>query len=93
MEDEHIWKLAKRITSEQQLKDLSFKVLKIGDFKIESALTDKRDINPAAHRVLRAWVSGQNNRCEAYTNLVSGLRSNKFHALAGELTRWVEGTQ
>ena len=91
LEDEHIWKLAERITSEQQLKDLGLKVLQIRDFKIESALTDKRNINPAAHRVLQTWVSGQNNPCEAYTNLVSGLRSNELNALAGELTKWVEG--
>ena len=91
MTDVHIWKQAERITSEQQLKDLGLKVLQIRDFKIESALTDKRDINSAAHRVLRTWVSGQNNRCEAYTNLVSGLRSNELNALAGELTQRAEG--
>ena len=91
--DVHIWKLAERITNEQQLNDLGIKVLKIRDFKIQSALTDKKSINLAAHRVLQTWVSGQNNRCDAYTNLVSGLRSNAFNALAGELTRWVEGTQ
>ena len=89
----HIWKLAERITSEQQLKDIGLKVLKICDFKIESALTDRTNINLAAHLALKTWARDQNNRCEAYTNLVSALRSNGFKDLAGKLTQWVEETQ
>ena len=93
LEDEHIWKLAERITDEQQLIDLGLKVLKIPGFKIESALTDKKSINLAAHVALETWARDQNNRCEAYTNLVSALRSNGFKDLAGKLTQWVEETQ
>ena len=93
LEDEHIWKLAERITNEQQLNDLGLKVLKIPGFKIESALTDKKSINLAAHLALKTWASDQNNRCEAYTNLVLGLRSNGFKDLAGKLTQWVEESQ
>ena len=93
LEDEHIWKLAERITDEQQLNDIGLKVLHIPSSKIESSLTDKKNINLAARSVLRTWVSDQNNRCEAYTNLVSGLGSNGFKDLARKLTQWAEGTQ
>ena len=93
LEDEHIWELAQRIGDVHQLLDLGLKVLRIPGFKIQSALTNKKDIELAAYQALMTWDSNQNNRCEAYTNLLSGLRSNGFKDLAGKLNQWVEGAQ
>ena len=92
LEDDHIWDLAKSITSKQQLRDLALNILKIPAKRVDSALYNEREIQDAALEVLKTWQQGQNNRQEAYRNLYTALYSNGWKLLAGELKQWVEGT-
>ena len=92
LQDAHIWSLAKRITSKQYLQDLGLNILKSPGYTVDSALHDEKEIQNAAHKVLKVWYQGQNNRQETYRNLYTALYSNGWKLLAGELKQWVEGT-
>ena len=92
LEDDHIWDLAKSITSKQQLWDLALNILKIPAKRVDSALYNEREIQDAALVVLKTWQQGQNNRQEAYRNLYTALYNNGWKLLAEELKQWVEGT-
>ena len=73
--------------------DLGIKVLKLLDFKIQSALFDHKDsIQAAAHDVIRHWSQQHLNSVDAYTALHTGLEEAQMHQLAGELQQWVQGT-
>ena len=93
MEDAHLWELAQRITSTQDLLDLGLKVLKLPDYKVESALSSKKEVELAAHRTLQIWIRKQTNRYEAYRTLVTSLKSCGMHQLAAQLMEWVEKTR
>ena len=79
------------MTSEQDLMNLGIKGLNIPRHKIQSTIHDKDSINDAAHHVISTWVGQQNNRSEAYLNLISGLQKCRMNQLASELKQWVEG--
>ena len=93
MTDAHIWNLAQRIDTQQNLLDLGLNALRIPEYKVETALTKKNDIQLAAHRILKNWCLRYGRREEAYDNLLTGLRECGLTRLAAELSRWVEGSQ
>ena len=69
LEDAHILELSEKITCDTDLMELGVKVLKLPECKIESAIFDKKEIQPAAHKVLRSWLRKQSDRHEAYNTL------------------------
>ena len=90
LEDGHIWNLAERITSKHDFQDLGLNILKTPGYTVDSALYDEKEIQNSAHKVLKVWYQGQNNRQEAYRNLYTALYSNGWRFLAGKLKQWVE---
>ena len=72
LEDTHLWELAQRITSEQELRDLGLKILRLPGYKVKSALYNKRDIELAAYETLETWMENQINRKKTYRNLYNG---------------------
>ena len=81
LQDDHIWNLAKSVTSKQQLRDLALNVLKIPGYTLDSALYNEREIQDAAQKVVQTWYQGQNNRQEAYRELYPALYSNGWRFL------------
>ena len=67
-------------------------VLKLPEYTIDAALYDKKEIQSAAHKLLRTWMKKQTNRHEAYTALYDGLRKAKLIQLALLLKQSVVGT-
>ena len=92
LEDVHILELSKRITNEPDLMELGVKILQLPDFKVKTALYNKKEIQLATHEVISDWSKQQTNRFEAYTALKKALEKSKFTSLAGVLQQWVEGT-
>ena len=90
--DSAILDLSRRITSEAELLDLGVNVLNLPEYTIDAALYDKKEIQSAAHKVLRTWMKKQTNRQEAYTALYDGLRKAKLNQLALLLKQSVVGT-
>ena len=89
--DDHVWMLAERITSKQDLLDLGLKVLHLPGFTIDSSLYNQRDIELAANAALDLWRKNQRTPEEAYENLHQALLDNEWRNLAEELRFWVEG--
>ena len=91
LEDAHIWELAKRITSKQDLLDLGLKVLERHGFTIDSALYNQKDIELAAHKTLNDWRLEFLSPKEAYKKLHQAFLDHGWKNLAEELRLWVEG--
>ena len=72
--------------------DLGVSVLKLPEYTIDAALYDKKEIQSAAHKLLRTWMKKQTNRQDAYTALYDGLRKSKLNQLALLLKQSVVGT-
>ena len=83
--DEHLLNLSKRITGEEELMDLGIKVLDLPRRTIQSALSDKKEIQPAAFKILNSWQEKQENAEEAFITLCTLLRKNNMNQLATEL--------
>ena len=88
--DAHLWELAQRITSEQELRDLGLKVLRLPGYKVDLVLHNKKDIELAAHEALKTWRKKHETPHEAFQNLYKGLCNLEWRWLAGELKNWVE---
>ena len=88
--DTHLWELAQRITSEQELRDLGLKVLHLPGDKVDLVLHNKKDIELAAHEALKTWRKRWETPQEAYQNLYKGLWNLEWRWLAVELKNWVE---
>ena len=91
LEDAHLLELAQKITDEKELQHLGLKILKIRANTVDSALTNKRDIQDAAHEVLKTWYKNQESKQEAYRNLYRELVNNGRKFWANELKRSVTG--
>ena len=89
LEDTHLWDLAQRITSEQELLHLGLKVLRLDGYKVASALNNKKHIQLAALEVLNSWIANQTNREEAYGNLYRALGDHGWSLLQDELRKRV----
>ena len=92
LEDSHILDVSKRITSEEELLMLGVKGLGLPNFKIQSALYDKKRILPAAYEVLSTWRKQQESGHDDYPNLISALEKVEMNQLAAELQEWVHRT-
>ena len=80
-----LWNLAKEITNSSQLRTLGLK-LKLGDSKIDTALTNHRyDINDAAYDVLRNWRDSQEDATEAYKEICKALKDAKQNLLISKV--------
>ena len=87
-----MWTLAKKFTNAYDLRDLAFEGLDIcGDVIDRASYKSDRDISLAAYSALKTWFQRQNNRQEAYSNLLEALRRCKFNQMANELRENVEG--
>ena len=93
LKEEHILKLCERITSERELLDFGVRVLKLPDYDIKRAMSDKKGhMIPATHAVLTRWLLKQKSRQDAYTVLLNSLQECGMNQLWTELRQWVEGT-
>ena len=91
LEAAHLWEVAQRITDENELQHLGFKILKVSENKVASALYNKRNIQGAALVVLKTWYDSQESRQEAYRNLYRQLVNNGRQLWANELKQSVTG--
>ena len=82
LEDGDILELSERISSEQELMELGVKVLNLPDFKVRSALYDKRELQPATQKILRSWLKAQTSRHEAHQILYKELLKHEMNMLA-----------
>ena len=53
LQEDHIWNLAKSITSRQQLRDMALNVLKIPGYTLDSALYNEIELQDAPQEVLQ----------------------------------------
>ena len=81
--------MAQRITNKRELQHLGLNVLKVPANKIDSALTNERDIHDAALEVLKTWYHNQESRQEAYRKLYLELVNNGRQLWANELKQSV----
>ena len=91
LEDAHVWLLANRITSKQELLDLGLKVLQLPGFTIDSSLYNQKDIELAANAALDLWRKKFLCPEEAYKTLHQAFLDQEWKNLAEELRFWVEG--
>ena len=83
--------LSQRITCESELIDLGVNVLNLPEYKIQSALYDKKEIPSATHKLLTMWLQQQTNRHDAYNTLHFALKKAGDNMLAARLKQWVKG--
>ena len=91
--DELLLNLSKRITDEEELMDIGVKVLRLPEYEIQSALHDKKDIQPAAQKVFKSWLKKQENREKAFTAIRRSLQENGMNLLANVLSSSVQGSR
>ena len=89
MDDTHLWELAQRITTQQELLDLGLKVLGLPHHQVSSALTNNRDVDLAAHHILQIWYRQYTSSIEAYTDLYTSLKRHGKIQLAAQLQELV----
>ena len=85
MDDSHLWELAQRITTRQELLDLGLTVLGLPHHQVNSALTNNRDVDLAAHHILQIWCKQYTSSLEAYTALYTSLKQCGKSQLAAQL--------
>ena len=94
LQDAHILKLSKRITSREELHDFGVNVLHLPEFWIREAIYDHRhSIQAATYELLSTWLTQQTSRQKAYSNLLTELRKNQMYELAGVLKCWVADSE
>ena len=80
----HIWDLARRVTSEEELLNLGRDVLQLPEYVIRSALSENRYANTAVN-VLEIWRKNQGTLEKAYRSLYNALLDNGWREIAQEL--------
>ena len=90
--DEHILKLSERIRCQSELLNLGVRTLKLPERIVQTALTNKNEIQSAANDVLQTWFKKQKNGAEAFSNIQNALEESGLNLLAMELRNWVENT-
>ena len=93
LEDSHILKLSKHITSEQDLRELGTNALGVREHTIDTALTKYRNssINDAAYNILSTWRKQYESSEKAFIDLQAGLRRAEKNELAALLRKWAGG--
>ena len=89
MEDSHLWEFAQRISTQQELLDLGLKVLRLPQHQVNSALTNKGDVELAAHHILQIWCKQYTSSLEVYTALYTSLKKCGKSQLAAQLQELV----
>ena len=92
LEDAHLLEVAQRITDKSELRHLGLNILKVPANKVDSTLTNERDIQDAAYTVLQTWYHNQQSRQDAYKSLYRELVNNGRQLWANELKQSVTGT-
>ena len=80
----NLWKLAQRITNEEELRELG-SALKIHDYKLDTAIANATNIQLAAYRILQTWSKGFESSKEAQTTLLKSLKQCGMNKLAALL--------
>ena len=94
LQDAHILKLSKRITSREELHDFGVNVLHLPEFWIREAIYDHRhSIQAATYELLSTWLKQQISRQEAYFNLLTEMKKCQMNVLAGKLIKWVADSE
>ena len=92
LDDAHVLELSRRITSESELLNLGINGLRLREYIIDAALfRHPKDIQDAAHYVLREWVKRQSNRVDAYHSLLKCLKQCEMNELARDLRKLAVG--
>ena len=89
MDDAHLWELAQRIATQQELLDLGLKVLGLPQHQVTLALTNMRDVDLAAYHILQTWCKQYTSSLEAYTVLYTSLKKYGKNQLAAQLQELV----
>ena len=91
LNDVHLVKLSRLITTLIDLRTLGIKGLKLPESTIQSALTDNPGaIQAAAYSVLSTWQKRYKDPEAAFNNLVTALRKCLMHNFASNLTKGVQ---
>ena len=61
--------LARQITTQQELRNLATLGLRVKSNVIDTKLTNERDINEAALKVIQQWASSKEDKRAAYVEL------------------------
>ena len=78
--------LSRRVVSEDDLVKLGVTGLKLPDYRVQAALSNRQEsITSAAYAVLREWLHRKKNRDEAFTELQRALHWCEMNNLATQL--------
>ena len=92
LDDSHVFELSRRITSESELLNLGINGLKLREYITDAAVyRHPKDIQDAAHDVLKEWVKRQSNRVDAYHSLLRCLKDCEMNELARDLRKLAVG--
>ena len=72
--------LSRQITTQQELRSLATLGLRVKSYVVDSNLTNERDINDAALKVISQWATSKEDNRAAYTELCEILKSIKRSA-------------
>ena len=72
--------LSKQITTQQELRNLATLGLGVKTYVIDTNLTNERDINEAALKVIYQWTTSKEDSRAAYTELCVILKRIKWSA-------------
>ena len=87
--DEMMLNLSRRITSEEELRALGTKGLRIPEYKIATHLRDYHNkITLAAHHVIKDWRKTVADPFQAYSLLCEALRKAELAAYIYEVLQW-----
>ena len=86
LNDVHLVKLSRLITTETELRRLGIEGLKITESNIQSALTDiAGNIRMAAHSVLSPWRRKYQDQSEAFRDLIAALEKCDMNQYTSQL--------
>ena len=92
LEDKHVLEFSKRIANETALNEFGVNVLQMRNHNVEAARTNHpNQIQMAALGLLNKWVTKQDNREIAYSNLIQNLQESDLRNLVNDLKEIVEG--
>ena len=84
--------LARQITTQQELRNLATLGLRVKSNVIDTKLTNERDINEAALKVIQQWASSKEDKGAAFVELCEILvkirRSAYINVLKDEVVDW-----
>ena len=92
MKDSHIWDLAQRVTSQEQLQNLGAEILNLSADELDITLIEERDeINFVGREILKTWMKTQATPEEAYKKLFTNLLNHGWRNIAEKLRQLITG--